>query len=407
MEVWDLIVIGGGAAGYFGAIKAAEMQVGLRVLILEQGNQVLSKVKISGGGRCNVTHACWEPNELVKHYPRGSKELIGPFHKFMTGDTMDWYESRGVPLKIEDDGRVFPTSNQSQSIIDCLVQSATRQQIKLNMRSGVKQLSPPSPEQPYWTLTSKTGTYLAKRVLVATGSSTRMWDLLRHLGHTITPPVPSLFTFNIADSRIGHLPGISVPHARLSIPKSKLVSEGPLLITHWGLSGPSVLKLSAWGARPLHELSYTFDLRVQWMAEMDISDWETLFQQKRKQAPRQKIHAHPERDLPTRLWKSLCEAAGIVPDQTWAHLSRSQELTLTEQLGGTTFEVKGKSTFKDEFVTCGGVSLKEVDLRSMQSKKHPGLFFAGEVLDIDAVTGGFNFQAAWTTSWLAGSSIAS
>jgi len=401
-----LIVIGGGAAGFFGAIAAAEAWPEAEVHILEQAPQVLGKVKISGGGRCNVTHACFEPRELVKHYPRGGKALLGPFHRFMTGDTMGWFEDRGVPLKIEEDGRVFPVSDDSQTIIDCLMQAARRAGVQVHTQSAVRGLTPPGAHGPQWQVHTKAQTWAADRVLLASGSNPRTWRWLAELGHHVAAPVPSLFTFNVHDDRIGDLPGLSVPLAEVQVEGEKpLKAQGPLLITHWGLSGPGVLSLSAFGARQLHARSYDFGLRVNWLAGKDVAFWEAEWQRLRRRQPKKQVLSQPQGGLPTRLWQALGRRADIEAETRWAELTREQSQSLAHELAQGRFYVQGKSTFKEEFVTCGGVSLKEVDFRHMHSKRLPGLFFAGEVLDIDAVTGGFNFQAAWTTGYIAGRSV--
>ncbi|MCI4667217.1 MAG: NAD(P)/FAD-dependent oxidoreductase [Bacteroidia bacterium] len=397
-----VIIVGGGAAGYFAAVNAASMNPELEFLILEQSPKVLGKVKISGGGRCNVTHACFEPRELCKFYPRGNKALMGPFTRFMTGDTMEWFESRGVELKIEDDGRVFPVSDQSQSIIDCLSVEAHQKGVVIKCREQVVDIQP---HEGQWEVITKSGSYLCDYLIVASGSSKLIWSILDRLGHEIVEPVPSLFTFNINDPRIKDLPGLSVEKAVVSVTGSKLKATGPLLITHWGLSGPAVLKLSAWGARELNQRNYDFSILVDWMADWKGEPMEEHIAGLRIREAKKLIQGTNQFKLPSRLWKSLVKEAGIRPEQRWADLSKSQAQKLHHELRMGKFEVKGKSTFKDEFVTAGGVKLKEVNFKTMESKIHPKLFFAGEVLDIDAVTGGFNFQAAWTTGWIAAQSL--
>lgn len=401
----NIVIIGGGAAGFFAAIQAAELAPQATVRILEQSPHCLGKVKISGGGRCNVTHACFEPRELVKHYPRGSKALLGPFHRFMTGDTMAWFEERGVPLKIEADGRVFPQSDDSQSIIDCLLQAAKAAGVQIYPRCKVRRLTPPDEVQVRWQVHTAEETFEADRVLVASGSNPATWRWLAELGHRIETPVPSLFTFNLSDERIGALPGVSVLDAEVKVGQSKLLADGPLLITHWGLSGPGVLRLSAWGARELHARDYRFDLQVNWQPGQQVGDWLARWQRLRQQQPKKAVNNSPQADLPARLWQSLCHQAGIDKGVRWAELTRPQAQALATELAEGHYTVQGKSTFKEEFVTCGGVELAEVDFRSMESKLLPGLYFAGEVLDIDAITGGFNFQAAWTTGWIAGQAM--
>ena len=405
-DSWDLIVVGGGAAGYFTAITCAESAPGARILILEQGKEVLNKVRISGGGRCNVTHACFDPNELVDFYPRGQKALLGPFHHFCTGDTMGWYEDRGVPLKIEEDGRVFPQSDSSQSIIDCLQKAARRSNIRVQTQSRVVQFYPPESKGQAWKVMLQSGDdYYAQRLLIASGSSKKVWDLIGHLGHKIVPPVPSLFTFNCKDERIKGLPGLSVPQAQVNILKTDFEAAGPLLITHWGFSGPGVLKLSAWAARDLQELEYRFQITINWIAGQSV-DWSTWWHDKRQLQGKKKIQNDKSFGLPGRLWERLVTAAKIRPEQKWAELSKAQQQALETEITAGEYQIQGKSTFKEEFVTAGGIHLDEVNFKSFSSRIHHGLHFAGEVLNIDAVTGGFNFQAAWTGGFLAGQAIA-
>lgn len=402
-----VLIIGGGAAGFFAAIRCAELNPAMEVTILERGKEVLGKVRISGGGRCNLTHACWTPRELVKNYPRGSRELLGPFNRFACGDTVDWFESRGVESKIEDDGRMFPVSDSSQSIVDCLLDSAKAAGVQIRYHCRVDALEPPTDELTHWTVTTSNGTFTANRLMIATGSNPRIWEMLATMGHTIIPPVPSLFTFNIRDPRLEELQGLSVPLAELRIASLKLQASGPLLITHWGLSGPAVLRLSAWGARVLAETAHRFELQVNWINQSYDAIRETLLELKEEQAQKQIGTRSPaDIELPNRLWQKLVAAAQIPPDQRWADLSKKQVHQLAQQLSGATFQVTGKSTFKEEFVTAGGIDLKEIDFKRFESKKLPGLYLAGEVLDIDAITGGFNFQAAWTGGWIAGEGLA-
>ena len=395
------LVIGGGAAGFFAAISIAGRDSAGTVVILERGKAVLEKVRISGGGRCNVTHACWEPRELVKYYPRGGRELLGPFHKFACGDTMSWFGDRGVELKIEDDGRVFPASDSSQTIIDCLWGEAKRLGVRVLMGARVGNITAPAAPQDTWTIEASGQQYVADRLVVTTGSNPAVWKLLEGIGHRIVDPVPSLFAFNIKDPRLAGLAGISLPWAQLHLTGDKLNAEGPLLITHRGLSGPAVLRLSAWGARSLHPRSYAFDIVVNWVGRRGEDIREEL-EVLRTESTRQQIGKRTRLDLPLRLWQSLVNAAGIPGVQQWAQLSKVQVDRLTEELTAGTYQVTGKATNKDEFTTAGGVDLREVDFRSFQSRIHPSLYLAGEVLDIDAITGGFNFQAAWTGGWLIG-----
>ena len=399
-KVSSTLVLGGGAAGFFSAIHRAENHPTEQVTILERGKAVLEKVRISGGGRCNVTHACWEPRELVKFYPRGGRELLGPFHSFACGDTMGWFEDRGVPLKIEDDGRVFPTSDSSQSIIDCLWNTAKARGVNVQTRTRVTNIEVPDADGT-WTVHTSGESYRADRLIVTTGSNPAVWKLLAKLGHQLVDPVPSLFAFDTKDTRLRDLSGISLPWAQLHIEGQKLKADGPLLITHRGLSGPAVLRLSAWGARDLAPAKYNFTLVVNWLARRPQDVQEELDQLKSSEAKRQ-VNARAYLDLPLRLWKSLVAAAGIPDTQQWAQLSKGQRQALVEQLTRAKFKITGKSTNKDEFTTAGGVDLREVDFRSFASKVHPNLYLAGEVLDIDAITGGFNFQAAWTGGFLIG-----
>lgn len=402
------IIIGGGAAGFFSAIQLAANHPKEDITILERGKSVLEKVRISGGGRCNVTHGCWDPRELSKFYPRGEKELLGPFNQFACGDTMGWFGDRGVELKIEDDGRVFPVSDSSQSIIDCLWNTAKAQGVKVLTKTRVSEIIAPStsstapasaPEK--WTVKAGDQTFTADRLVVTSGSNPAVWKLLESLGHTLVPPVPSLFAFDTKDTRLRDLSGISMPWAQLNIAGEKLKAEGPLLITHRGLSGPAILRLSAWGARRLEPRKYNFELVVNWLAMRPVDVEEQLEDLKQTEAIRQ-IAARAYLDLPIRLWKSLVQAAGIPGDQQWSQLSKRQRAALVEQLTNARFHITGKSTNKDEFTTAGGVDLREIDFKSFRSKLYPSLFLAGEVLDIDAITGGFNFQAAWTGGWLIG-----
>jgi predicted Rossmann fold flavoprotein len=396
VAMFDLVVIGGGAAGFFGAINFAEQRSDARVLILEKAARVLQKVKISGGGRCNVTHACFDPQELAGFYPRGEKELLGPFHKFMTYDTIAWFSERGVELKTEEDGRMFPVTDNSQTIIDCFTKALAQNNIKLNTECGVKKLYR---HNDYWQLELQDGNKLeAKNVLMAAGSSPAIWDMLAALGHKIEPPVPSLFTFNIKDSRIEGLMGISVPLAEVAVNGTKLTESGPLLITHWGMSGPAILKLSAWGARALYGFGYKFSIRVNFVASYAHPEEE--LEQLRKNYASKKVTNRIPFGLPQRLWNSIITHLGI-EEKNYGDLSAAEWDKIFTELTAGEYSVNGKSTFKDEFVTCGGVLLKEIDMRTMESRLHKGLYFAGEVMDIDAVTGGFNFQAAWTTSYIA------
>ena len=397
-----LIIIGGGAAGYFAAINAAELNPNLEVIILEGSNKVLQKVKVSGGGRCNVSHACFTPNELVEFYPRGEKELLGPFHQFMTGDTMEWFENRGVSLKIEDDNRVFPESNSSQTIIDCFLESANNAGVTLKLSTRVEAFEKIGDQ---FEIKTNSGNFIADYLLVASGSNTKVWNIISELGHTIIEPVPSLFTFNIEDNRLMDIPGISVVKATVKVLNSKLEEQGPLLITHWGLSGPGILKLSAWGALELFEKNYQFEIEVNWLSKKYETVLEFLKSEKQKNTKKQIILRSVFEDVSKRLWEKFVLAAEISETTQWAQLNNKQLENLAKQLTQSVFKVNGKSTFKDEFVTAGGIDLKEINFKRFESKLHKNLFFAGEVLNIDAVTGGFNFQNAWTSGWIVANSI--
>lgn len=400
-QALDILIIGGGAAGFFAAIRAGELNPEANILILEKGKDVLTKVKVSGGGRCNVTHASFTPRDLSRHYPRGEKELIGPFHQFACGDMLDWLDKHGVETKIEEDGRIFPTTDDSQTVIDCFLTTARQLGIQVLTRQRADEIIPPSRPGGVWKVITPAQTYESRKLMIATGSNSKVWQLMEKLGHTIIPPVPSLFTFNIQDSRIKELPGISMPQAKVKVLDSKLESEGPILITHWGLSGPAILKLSAWGARELNEKKYQFRIQVNWPG-LELDDINEILQHTKKDRAKKQIHKQALFQLPGRLWRSLCLASHIPEQQRWADLSKKQLQQLTRQIGACEFQVHKKSTFKEEFVTAGGVDLKEIHFKTFESKLHPGLFFAGEVLNIDAITGGFNFQAAWTGGWLAG-----
>jgi predicted Rossmann fold flavoprotein len=402
-----LVVVGGGAAGFFAAIAAAEANPSARVLVLEKSAQYLGKVRISGGGRCNVTHACFDPRDLVEFYPRGGQELLGPFTRFACGDTMEWFEDRGVALKVEEDGRVFPVSDQSETVVECLMTMAEAAGVQLNQQSGLKHIA--SNATGSWTLRLESGEeLLADRVLFAPGSSKKIWDLLEGLGHRIVSPVPSLFTFNIRDPRTAELAGISVPNVRVTVPVGGLETEGPLLITHWGLSGPAILKMSAFGARWMADQDHRFTVFVNWLPQYDAEQLMDELNGLRKDVShqRKRVLSNAMFGIPLRLWRNLGAFARIPETANWSDLSKPQLRKWAEVLTESAFSVVGKSTHKDEFVTAGGVALSEVSFSTMESRVCPGLYFAGEVLDIDALTGGFNFQAAWTTGWIAGHAMA-
>ena len=420
--MFDLIIVGGGAAGFYGAIQLAELSPGLKIAILERGKTVLSKVRVSGGGRCNVTHGEFSPNRLTANYPRGEKELLGPFHKHSPMEVMAFFESRGVPLKIEEDGRVFPKSDSSQSIVDCLLGEVERLGIKLLRNSAVKGFEKTGAA---WQVTTMNKHYRAKKLLFATGSNPKIWKQLEEVGHTIVPPLPSLFTFHINDDRLKGIQGISV-QAEVEVPPKKmfapreglklksrvreeplLQSEGPLLITHWGLSGPAILKLSAWGARLLAEYKYNFRVQINWCPDYSSGSMEAYLREIKATEAKKTVWRNPVVELPKRLWGRLVVAAQIRVDEKWGDLPKEKLQNLAKQLTASSFRVEGKSPFKEEFVTAGGVSLKEIDFKTMESKLHPGMYFAGEIIDVDAITGGFNFQNAWTGAYLAAQHIAS
>ena len=393
---YDIIIVGGGAAGFFTAITIVEKNPKLKVAILERGQEVLSKVRVSGGGRCNVTHACFVPNDLVKFYPRGEKELRGPFHQFCSGDTVEWFEKHGVELKIEDDGRMFPVSNSSQTIIDCFL-SATK-------KLGIDTLTGQSVQsifkaETHWKVETNHDTYSCQKLIMTTGSNPKIWELLTEIGHTIVPPVPSLFTFNIKDKRIKDLMGVSAL-ASVKVLGSKLSASGPLLITHWGMSGPGILRLSAWGARELADKKYQFAIQINWLNDLTLEETEEKLKELKLEHSKKAISKKSPFDFPNRLWESLVLASEILEETKWADLSKKQLQNLAQQLTQGVFQVNGKSTFKEEFVTAGGIDLKEINFKTMESKLHENLFFAGEILNIDAITGGFNFQNAWTGGFI-------
>lgn len=376
-------------------------------MVFEKSAGVLRKVRVSGGGRCNVTHSCFDPAELVTRYPRGSRELLGPFHAWQPADTIEWFQSRGVPLKTESDGRMFPTTDSSATIIDCLVDAASELGVEVKTQANVRSASRSSAGR--FVLDIGTGgSFEADRLIVASGGGEPSGGLsiARSFGHTITELAPSLFTFHIDDPRISGLQGLSVGNVRVDCPEVRLEQSGPMLITHWGLSGPAILKLSSWGARRFARLDYRFELRVNWLGAESFDDVRSALGDRRSDMGRKAVHTLCPFDLPKRIWQRLVEAAGIEVGSQWAQLGKAQMNALADQLVDSRFGVTGKSMNKEEFVTCGGVSLGEVDFRRMESRLAPGLHFAGEVLDIDGVTGGFNFQAAWTTGRIAGTSAA-
>jgi predicted Rossmann fold flavoprotein len=401
-----LIVIGGGAAGFFCAVNAARMNPNLQVTILEKTSKILSKVKISGGGRCNVTHALFDIVEMSKRYPRGQNFVKKTFHQFFTTDTIKWFEERGVKTKAEKDGRMFPVTDSSQTIIDCLMNEANRYSVDIRLNAEVKEIKWQADE---WIIAIANGQQTTANFLcLATGGypKTSMFDWLKNLGHNFSEPVPSLFTFNLPKHTITQLMGVSVEKARVKIEGSKLVEEGPVLVTHWGLSGPAILRLSAWGARELKVLNYEFRVHIAWLPEYNEQSLKEAFQQLRRSNASKKIINQNFEGLRNRLWQFLMEQSGINTELRFADLPVKAENALIKNLVDYVVEVKGKTTFKEEFVTAGGINLSEVEANTMMSKKQPNLYFAGEVLDVDGITGGFNFQHAWTSGWIAAKSIA-
>lgn len=389
-----IIIIGGGAAGFFTAANLDENQY--YVTILEQNSDVLQKVKISGGGRCNVTHACFDPRELVNFYPRGNRELLSVFTKFQPGDTMDWFETRGVPLKIEKDNRVFPTTDSSQSIINAMVNEVKNKNFEVKTQVSVSEIIK---QDEAYLIRTKQGDFTADIVIYTTGSSPKSVKLIQNLGHKIVEAVPSLFTFNIKDDLLKDLPGTSFENAEVSIPSLKTEESGPLLITHWGLSGPAILKISAWEARNLAKLKYTFDIEVNFISK-PISEAEEELKEFKNSNPKRSIGQSKIFEVTNRFWNKILEVNHIDPDKQIANLSGKEMSLILENLCVKKLKVTGKSTFKDEFVTAGGVDLKEINFKNMASKILPDFYISGEVLDIDAVTGGFNFQACWSEGWL-------
>ena len=402
-----IIVIGGGAAGFFGAITCKAFDPEAEVYILEKTNKLLSKVKVSGGGRCNVTHACFDNNVLLKNYPRGHKELRKTFQQFSTKDTIAWFQSRGVKLKTEADGRMFPVSDSSESIIECLVSEATMLGVKIWQQQSVKAINPEATGFSIYTDSDKP--IFADKVLIATGGSPQLsgYHWLGKTQHTIVSPLPSLFTFNSPDNEYKDLMGVAIPNAFIRIAGTSFVQSGPLLITHWGFSGPAILKLSAWAARDLAAKNYQFKVLVNWIgeeySETSLRAYLDVFKNEngKKIIPSNQLFG-----LAQRLWKKLCAHADISEELRWSEIPKKQFNKLIDNLLNSTFEIKGKTTFKEEFVTAGGIDLNEINLETLESKLHKGLYFAGEIIDVDGITGGFNFQNAWTTGYLAGKNMA-
>ncbi len=402
----QIAIIGGGAAGFFAAVNCGEMYPQHSITIFEKGSKLLSKVRVSGGGRCNVTHACFDIHLLAKNYPRGEKQLKSAFSRFMTNDTIAWFAERGVELKTEADGRMFPVSDSSQTIIDCLMREADKHQVKIEMSADVLRIE--KKENGKIELTFRyDDRHEFDAVLIASGGSANEagFDWLKEIGHEIIPPVPSLFTFNMPKNPVTQLMGVAVEWARIKILQTNFSAEGPLLITHWGMSGPGILKLSAQAARTLAEMKYNFKIQICWLKEMKEEELRSQFQQLKKVFAIKTISNTNEFGLPKRLWYFLLNKSGIEENIQWAQLSKEQLNKLLNNLLYDEYAVSGKTTFKEEFVTCGGVSLNDVDFKTMESKRMKGLYFAGEVLDIDAVTGGFNFQAAWSTGFVAAMSM--
>lgn len=406
MKNSHIIIIGAGAAGIFAAANLSAKHPRVLVTVLEKSPKLLSKVKVSGGGRCNVTNSCKEPHQLIKFYPRSNKKLAQAFAQFGTEDTVRWFEERGVKLKTEADGRIFPVTDNSQTIIDCLLAACERNGIKILPRTGVEQII--RQEDGFALVTGSGDTIQGDQILVATGGGNKAeaYHWLEKLGHSIAPPVPSLFTFNLKDKAITELAGVSVPDVKVKIAGTKLEQKGPILITHWGLSGPVVLRTSAWGARILHDQNYNYRVLINWLAELKEPEARKSLEAYKAKHPKQKIISNPLFSLPKRLWEFLCAKAGIGEATLWNNYSGKSYNRLINILVSDEYEACGKTTFKEEFVTCGGIPLSEVNLQTMESRICPGLYFAGEVLDIDGITGGFNFQAAWTTGWLAAQAMA-
>ncbi|MEA5597680.1 NAD(P)/FAD-dependent oxidoreductase [Rivularia sp. UHCC 0363] len=409
MQPLKIVIVGGGAAGFFAAIAAAKSNENASVILLEASRQLLAKVRISGGGRCNVTHALFEPKSFIQNYPRGSKALLGAFSRFQAQDTVNWFASEGVKLKTEADGRMFPTTDSSETIVDCLIKTALAYRVQIRTGEPVVWVNPEleaSEDGNRFEILLKSGEILrCDKLLLATGSNPVGYRIAKQLGHQVEPTVPSLFTFNILDQELRELAGVSVDpvQLRLSVPgKPQLEQSGPLLITHWGLSGPAVLKLSAWGARIFHESGYKATVTINWLPDFNQDQLRKELVQIKSEYGKRAIALHRGTKLPHRLWQYLISRAGIDRETRWAELLKKDLNKLVQELTSGQFAIGGKGVFKDEFVTCGGIKLKEVNFKTMESRLVKGLYFAGEILDIDGITGGFNFQSAWTTAYLAG-----
>jgi predicted Rossmann fold flavoprotein len=401
----DVIIVGGGAAGFFSAINIAEQKQGLSIAILEKTDKLLAKVRISGGGRCNVTHHCFENSLLVKNYPRGERELKGAFSRFSVADCVNWFKTKGVDLKVESDGRMFPATNDSAAIVNCFLAEAEKNNIKIHKQVNVQTINA---NDESFELTCSNKKYIAKYLIIATGGFPKIsgYEFLKNTGHKIVNPVPSLFTFNIPGNNINELMGVSVKNVTAKIKNQNLENSGPLLITHWGLSGPAILKLSALAARKLNELNYSFQVLIDWLPEIPKSNLEEFLKDLKTTASKKQVDNNPFSEIPQRLWMYFLYKSKMNQSLNYADLSKVQVQTLAEILKNDEYAVSGKTTYKDEFVTSGGVTLSEIDFKTMQSKRCSNLYFAGEVIDVDAVTGGFNFQNAWTTAFIAASSIA-
>lgn len=396
-DVFDLIVVGGGAAGFFGAIRTTELKRGATVLILEKSNKLLSKVKVSGGGRCNVTHNEFDPGLLSHHYPRGEKQLRSAFKSFHVKDTVSWFQEKGIQLKTEPDGRMFPVTNDSQTIINCFLQEAISNKIKIEMGCTVSRILPLTDQ---FEVTCSNGrTYNGAAILIAMGGNPNQdsYSFVAELGHTIINPIPSLFTFNDPAKKFADLMGLAVVNAEARISTTKYSSRGPILITHWGLSGPAIIRLSAWAAEYLHEKKYQFTVSINWTNHTEDEMRNVLSDQKHKHG-KQRVYSNAMFSIPLRLWQRLCDQAEIEETKIWSELPQRNVNKLIENLIRCSFDIKGKTTFKEEFVTCGGIDLRDIDMQTMESKLISNLFFAGEVINVDGETGGFNFQAAWSTA---------
>lgn len=406
MNSKQIIIIGGGAAGFFAAINCAQLHPDFSVTLLEKSSKLLSKVRVSGGGRCNVTHACFDNALLIKNYPRGEKEQRNAFSRFSASDTVNWFGNRGVELKTEADGRMFPITDNSETIVNCLMQEAEKAGVKIKLNVEITEII--KNENNTFTLKANGGgIFECDKLIIATGGNPKeaAYDWLRKLGHTIIKPVPSLFTFNIPNNSITQLMGVSVPHAKVRVLGTKLETEGPLLITHWGMSGPAILKASAWGARSLSDLNYNFTALINWLPKYTEEKLRIEFANQRAENPAKLIFNNCPVELPKRLWEYFVNKAAISETTRWADLPKKNSNILISIIIKDEYKVLGKTTFKEEFVTCGGISLKEIDFTTMQSKLVPNLYFAGEIMDVDGVTGGFNFQNAWSSAWVAASSI--